>query len=221
MTADQPLPSAPHIHEPDGEAGVTIKLLVREDGGLRVCSDDVPGLILSGPDQAVVLGDVLPALRVLMPSLFGPLAAPPMTPTAPLVLVPAYPTDEMLKAGAAWTEYQPEDNDGLAPNADMHCAKRVYQAMLAAAPTAPPALSQWADGWNFDMEAAPKDRRILVWTPVFTEMFVGAKWNDDRYAKKPRPYWELDTKYAGFAAMREKPPVAWTMIPSPPAGETP
>ncbi len=41
---------------------VTIILHRRGDGGLRVYSDDVPGLILSGPDPAKVMLDVWPAL---------------------------------------------------------------------------------------------------------------------------------------------------------------
>lgn len=32
---------------------------------MRICSDDVPGLILSGPDPKRVLGDVWPALLAL------------------------------------------------------------------------------------------------------------------------------------------------------------
>ncbi len=45
---------------------ITLKIERRpEDGGLRVCSDDVPGLILSGPDPNRVIADVMPALRGL------------------------------------------------------------------------------------------------------------------------------------------------------------
>lgn len=47
---------------------VTIKLLRREDGGLRICSDNVPGLILSSSDPEKALRDIWPALRVLYPS---------------------------------------------------------------------------------------------------------------------------------------------------------
>lgn len=44
---------------------VTIKLEPRPDGGLRVSSDDVPGLILSHSNPAKVLADLLPALYEL------------------------------------------------------------------------------------------------------------------------------------------------------------
>lgn len=45
---------------------ITLKLERRpQDGGLRVYSDDVPGLVLSGPDPDKVMADVMPALRGL------------------------------------------------------------------------------------------------------------------------------------------------------------
>ncbi len=43
----------------------TIKIAAREDGGLRVWSDDFPGLVLSGPDQRKVLESIGPALIAL------------------------------------------------------------------------------------------------------------------------------------------------------------
>jgi len=43
----------------------TIKIMPREDGGLRVLSDDAPGLILSGADPLKVMAAVLPALEAL------------------------------------------------------------------------------------------------------------------------------------------------------------
>jgi hypothetical protein len=36
----------------------TIKFKMREDGGLRAWSPDIPGLFLSGPDPQKVLSDV-------------------------------------------------------------------------------------------------------------------------------------------------------------------
>jgi len=38
----------------------------RPDGGLRVWSDQVRGLILSGPNKAKVIADIEPAVRTLM-----------------------------------------------------------------------------------------------------------------------------------------------------------
>lgn len=34
----------------------SIKFKMREDGGIRIWSDDIPGLILSGPDPKKFLG---------------------------------------------------------------------------------------------------------------------------------------------------------------------
>jgi hypothetical protein len=37
------------------EREITVRLTPREDGGLRVSSDELPGLILSGSDEIIVL----------------------------------------------------------------------------------------------------------------------------------------------------------------------
>jgi hypothetical protein len=49
---------------PDVEIRLAFKR--RDDGGLRVWSDDVPGLILSGADRAAVVRDIGPALAALL-----------------------------------------------------------------------------------------------------------------------------------------------------------
>lgn len=48
-----------------GYLTISVTFERREDGGLRVYSDDVPGLILSGPDPVAVFEDVVPALERL------------------------------------------------------------------------------------------------------------------------------------------------------------
>lgn len=45
---------------------VTITLEDREDGGLRVYSDDLPGLILSHSDRTKVGSDIVPAIDALI-----------------------------------------------------------------------------------------------------------------------------------------------------------
>lgn len=45
---------------------VTVTIEPREDGGLRVYSDEVPGLVLSHSDPDAIMRDVLPALRILL-----------------------------------------------------------------------------------------------------------------------------------------------------------
>ena len=50
----------------------TIIIERREDGGLRVYSDDIPGLILSHSDPRKVLADIAPALEVIAPWITAP-----------------------------------------------------------------------------------------------------------------------------------------------------
>lgn len=45
---------------------ITLTLREREDGGLQVISEDVPGLYLSGKDPEAVMSDVGPALYVIL-----------------------------------------------------------------------------------------------------------------------------------------------------------
>lgn len=44
---------------------ITIKIAPREDGGLRVWSDDLPGLILSHSNQRLVLQDMGNVIAIL------------------------------------------------------------------------------------------------------------------------------------------------------------
>lgn len=45
---------------------ITLHFSPREDGGLRIWSDDVPGLILSHSDQDAAMADLGPALAALL-----------------------------------------------------------------------------------------------------------------------------------------------------------
>lgn len=45
---------------------VNVTMECREDGGLRVYSDDLPGLILSGRDPRKVAADIPTAIQILM-----------------------------------------------------------------------------------------------------------------------------------------------------------
>ena len=44
---------------------VSVTFADREDGGLRVYSDDLPGLILSGSDRSDVIKKIVPSIRAL------------------------------------------------------------------------------------------------------------------------------------------------------------
>lgn len=43
----------------------------REDNGLRVYSDDVPGFVLSHSDCALVFADIKPALETILSKMLG------------------------------------------------------------------------------------------------------------------------------------------------------
>lgn len=45
---------------------ITVFLESRPDGGIRVWSDDLPGLILSGRDRTKVIADIEPAAIALL-----------------------------------------------------------------------------------------------------------------------------------------------------------
>ena len=45
--------------------GMTISLEAREDGGLSISSEQMPGLILSGHDPDTVMAKVLPVIAAL------------------------------------------------------------------------------------------------------------------------------------------------------------
>lgn len=50
---------------------VTLRVEPREDGGLRVWSEDVPELVLSHTDHALVLADARVALEVILSEKLG------------------------------------------------------------------------------------------------------------------------------------------------------
>lgn len=62
------------------------------------------------------------------------------------------------------------------------------------------------------IETAPKDRRIRLWA-------AGAerhgRWDDDRYSKKPRPFWSFET-VMGTTFQRTNQPTHWMECPEPP-----
>jgi hypothetical protein len=52
-------------------AKVTVTFELREDGGLRVYSKDVPGFVLSHSDAEAVVRDVVPALERILSHVHG------------------------------------------------------------------------------------------------------------------------------------------------------
>lgn len=53
------------------ELKITVHVQQRRDGGLRVWSDDVPGLVLSHRDPERVWADIAPALQTILSEKYG------------------------------------------------------------------------------------------------------------------------------------------------------
>lgn len=50
---------------------VSVCIEPREDGGIRVWSEDLPELVLSHADRAAVFADIIPALTAILGERFG------------------------------------------------------------------------------------------------------------------------------------------------------
>ena len=66
------------------------------------------------------------------------------------------------------------------------------------------------------IDTAPKTGEpIVLWPPSRKGVITCGAWDDDRYSKRPRPFWNrLDQWRMGFA--RENPPTHWAPIPAGP-----
>jgi hypothetical protein len=67
-------------------------------------------------------------------------------------------------------------------------------------------MSEWQS-----IETAPKDSRIRVWAGGYEHH---ARWNDDQYAKKPRPYWDVEGWRTTQSRARQ--PTHWMLTSEPP-----
>ena len=84
-------------------------------------------------------------------------------------------------------------------------------------------LSGMASGWQ-PIETAPRDRRIELWIPSAWDRGEGrpthGKWDDDRYSRRPRPFWNYDF-CRRVSDMRDETPSHWrepAAAPEPPHG---
>jgi hypothetical protein len=55
----------------DKRGRVTVRFERRDDGGLLIYSDDVPGLVLSHRDPRKALEDLIPALKIILSHRYG------------------------------------------------------------------------------------------------------------------------------------------------------
>lgn len=77
---------------------IVVNVEMREDGGLRVWSADVPGLVLSHQDPQKVIDDIKPALETILSALMGcEVRADPLRPLQEML-------DERNRAQAAATQ---------------------------------------------------------------------------------------------------------------------
>ena len=74
-----------------------------------------------------------------------------------------------------------------------------------------------ARGWQ-PIETAPKDgTAVMVYPGTWSGRSASiAKWESDKYAKKPRPYWSRDDDFGRVTFSREHPPTHWMPLPPPP-----
>ena len=74
-------------------------------------------------------------------------------------------------------------------------------------------MSEWQP-----IETAPKDKRILLYRPTAPEwwMVMGGRYDSDKYAKNPKPYWSTDNWSLGKMEQRQNAPTHWMPLPEPP-----
>lgn len=67
-------------------------------------------------------------------------------------------------------------------------------------------------------ENTPKDGTLLLWSPFLGGTLGGGRWDDDRYAKNPRPYWSMHCIQTvwGKTRMRDYQPTHWDYMPTSP-----
>ncbi len=78
------------------------------------------------------------------------------------------------------------------------------------------ALQSAISGKWLGIAECPKDSRVLLNFPAPVGVGVG-RWSDDRYAKKPRPYWTAETERIwGTLTIRANQPTRYMPLPLPP-----
>ena len=68
------------------------------------------------------------------------------------------------------------------------------------------------------IDTAPKGFAILLYRPTahpWSRIAVG-QWNEDRFAKHPRPFWEMLSRIVSRLEERKWRPTHWMLLPDPP-----
>ena len=101
---------------------------------------------------------------------------------------------------------------------------RYMQAEIDELRAAVKSLAKEAEARDWQpIETAPKDgTAVLVYPATWNGHSVAiAKWESDKYAKKPRPYWSRNDDLGRVTISREHPPTHWMPLPlSPDKGLT-
>lgn len=72
------------------------------------------------------------------------------------------------------------------------------------------------------MDSAPKDEWIILYRPTLFKGHRGlGRWDDDRYAKTPKPYWEQSERWIGKLECRAHLPTHWMPMEPAPTPEDP
>lgn len=75
-------------------------------------------------------------------------------------------------------------------------------------------MSEWQP-----IETAPKDQTVIVFRPTMWggKGHIGkARWETDKYLKKPKPFWSSSEGWIGKTEDRHHPPTHWMPLPEPP-----
>lgn len=125
--------------------------------------------------------------------------------------------DEKALEAAARVEAGYDGNDWVGMS---RVARERYMDRLRAAILAYEAAK--GDGW-LPIESAPKER--AGWKTQIIQLWDGSRvrqgyWEDNRYAKKPRPFWAY-VGSVGRTDDRSSQPTRWRHLPSPPLPSPP
>jgi len=72
------------------------------------------------------------------------------------------------------------------------------------------------------IETAPCDAVIILYRPSVSPWWrvSPGKFDDDKYARNPRPFWRCRVEGVVKTDSRNHPPTHWQPLPTPPAPET-
>ena len=117
-----------------------------------------------------------------------------------------------------WHDRIMELEDGVIVT-ELHVT-RYMQAEIDELRTAVKSLAKDTEerGWQ-PIDTAPKDGTAVLVSPgTWSGRSASiAKWESDKYAKKPRPYWGRDDDLGRVTISREHPPTHWMHLPPPPS----